>query len=287
MPVLSNSRHELFAKALAGGKSASAAYRAAGYQCAPHKARGHGHRLRTREDISARVAELSAKARRRIATEQVGEGVRRGAPTLYRPELAELGRRLALLGATDQAMADALGIDQVTLDRWKTRHKEFRSAIEHGKTQADAEIAESLFNRARGYRHEATKIFMPAGSEAPVYAPYVKHYPPDTNAALAWLSRRQPEIWKERQQIDITGTVAHRLAQMTPEERGAFARDLAAQAHRRLVEAGVIIEHEPEPAPDDQPEAEPEERGVAADKWSDERLGDLIRQMREAMDELP
>ncbi len=287
MPVLPNARHELFAKALAGGKSASAAYRAAGYQCAPHKARGHGHRLRTREDIAARIDELSAKARRRIATEQVGEGVRRGAPTLYRPELAELCRRLALLGATDQEMADALGIDQVTLDRWKTRHKEFRSAIEHGKTQADAEIAESLFNRARGYRHEATKIFMPAGSEAPVYAPYVKHYPPDTNAALAWLSRRQPEIWKERQQIDITGTVAHRLAQMTPEERGAFARDLAAQAHRRLVEAGVIIEHEPEPAPDDQPEAEPEERGVAADKWSDERLGDLIRQMREAMDELP
>src|SRR5712691_5019975 len=106
---------------------------------------------------------------------------------------SDLARRLALLGATDQEMADALGIDQVTLDRWKTRHKEFRSAIEHGKTQADAEIAESLFNRARGYRHEATKIFMPAGSEAPVYAPYVKHYPPDTNAALAWLSRRQPD----------------------------------------------------------------------------------------------
>src|SRR5713226_4499620 len=66
-----------------------------------------------------------------------------------------------------------------------------------------------------------------------------------------------------------------------------FALDLARQARQRLIDAGVIIEHKPEPAPDDQPEAEPEERGVAADKWSDERLGDLIRQMREAMDELP
>ena len=45
-------------------------------------------------------------------------------------------------------------------------------------------------------------------------------------------------------------SLATRLARMTPEERGAFARDLAAQAHRRLVEAGVIIEHDPEPAPD-------------------------------------
>ncbi len=116
---------------------------------------------------------------------------------------------------------------------------------------------------ARGYRHEATKIFMPAGSEAPVYASYVKHYPPDTNAALAWLSRRQPDKWKDRQEVNVTGTIAHRLSQMTPEERGAFARDLAEQARRRLIDAGVIIEHEPEPAPADQPEAEPEERGAA------------------------
>src|SRR6266849_7015983 len=232
-----------------------------GQRCGPsgRSARPVGHRLRTREDIAARIYALSTKTRGRIAVEQVAEGIRRGAPTLSRPELAELGRRLALLGATDQEMADALGIDHVTLDRWKTRHKEFRSAIEHGKTQADAEIAESLFNRARGYRHEATKIFMPAGAEAPVYAPYVKHYPPDANAALAWLSRRQPDKWKDRKEVDVTGTVAHRLAQMTPEERGAFALDLAIQARQRLIDAGVIIEHKPEPAPDDQPEAEPEE----------------------------
>jgi len=122
------------------------------------------------------------------------------------------------------------------------------------KPQADAAIAESLFNRARGYRHEATKIFMPAGSEAPVYAPYVKHYPPDTNAALAWLSRRQQEKWKDRQEVNVTGTIAQRLAQMTPEERGAFALDLVAQARHRLIDAGVIIEHEPEPAPGVEPD---------------------------------
>ena len=87
-----------------------------------------------------------------------------------------------------------------------------------------------------------------------MYAPYVKHYPPDTNAALAWLSRRQPEKWKDRQEVNVTGTIAHHLAQMTPEERGAFALDLVAQARRRLIEAGVIIEHEPEPAPGVEPD---------------------------------
>src|SRR6266702_741795 len=159
IPQLLNRRHELFARALASGESASTAYRAAGYQCAPHKARGHGHRLRTREDIAARVQELIDKPQNRIATQQIVEAIRTGRPTIYRPELATLARKLALLGATDQEMADALGIDQGTLDRWKTRHKEFRIAIQLGKILADAEIAESLYNRARGMSLPAVKIF--------------------------------------------------------------------------------------------------------------------------------
>src|SRR5713226_2755483 len=172
MPQLLNRRHELFARALASGESASTAYRAAGYQCAPHKARGHGHRLRTREDIAARVQELIDKPQNRIATQQIVEAIRTGRPTIYRPELATLARKLALLGATDQEMADALGVDQGTLDRWKTRHKEFRIAIQLGKIRADAEIAESLYNRARGMSVPAVKIFQGTPESGPVIVPH-------------------------------------------------------------------------------------------------------------------
>jgi hypothetical protein len=245
MPALRNGRHEAFAQALAAGKSAAEAYRSAGYQCAPHKARGHGHRLRTREDIAARIDELSAKARGRIASEQVAEGIRRGAPTLYRPELAALARRLALLGATDQEMADALGIDQVTLDRWKARHTQFGIAIEHGKIQADAEIAESLYNRARGMSMPAVKIFQGTPEGGPVIVPHQEHLPPDVGAAKLWLSRRQPNLWRERQQVDVTGTVAYRIAQMTPDERARDALELAERIKRRLAEYRMTIEHEP------------------------------------------
>src|SRR5712671_4799609 len=188
MPQLLNRRHELFARALASGESASTAYRAAGYQCAPHKARGHGHRLRTREDIAARVQELIDKPQNRIATQQIVEAIRTGRPTIYRPELATLARKLALLGATDQEMADALGIDQGTLDRWKTRHKEFRIAIQLGKIRADAEIAESLYNRARGMSLPAVKIFQGTPEAGPVIVPHREHLPPDVGAAKLWLS---------------------------------------------------------------------------------------------------
>jgi hypothetical protein len=61
MPILYNTRHERFAQLVAAGRSAGDAYVEAGYNCSPHKARGHGHRLRTKEDVAARIQELLSK----------------------------------------------------------------------------------------------------------------------------------------------------------------------------------------------------------------------------------
>src|SRR6266851_3127986 len=140
-----------------------------------------------------------------------------------------------------------VGCVLATMAIWKSEHREFYEALVRGGSQADANIAESLYRRGMGYEHLATKIFMPAGAEEPVYAPYVEHYPPDTNAALGWLSRRQPTLWKERQEVDVTATVAHRIAQMTPEQRARDALDLVQRARQRLAEWRQTIEHEAAP----------------------------------------
>jgi phage terminase small subunit len=66
MPTLPNARHERFAQAIADGRTAGEAYLAAGYSCGPQKARGHGHRLRTSEDVQTRITEL-LRARERVA----------------------------------------------------------------------------------------------------------------------------------------------------------------------------------------------------------------------------
>jgi len=147
-------------------------------------------------------------------------------------------------------MADALNIHVSTLSNWVHKHPEFSRAIKSGKLRADAEVAERLFSRATGHSHEAVKIFMPAGAEAPVYAPFTAHYPPDTKAALAWLSRRQPGLWREPQKLDVTASVAHRIAQMSPEERAADAISLVQRARQRLAEYRQTIEHEPSPEPE-------------------------------------
>jgi hypothetical protein len=71
-------------------------------------------------------------------------------------------------------------------------------------------------------------------------APPARH-----NAALAWLSRRHPRKWREPQQVDIAGSIEHRLAQMTPEERYRDAMELAARVKARLAELHRTIDHEP------------------------------------------
>jgi len=60
------------------------------------------------------------------------------------------------------------------------------------------------------------------------------------------LARRHGDMWQHRQQLDLTGSIEHRLNQTTVEERIKDAEELAERVRRRPVDAGIVIEHEPE-----------------------------------------
>lgn len=128
-----------------------------------------------------------------------------GRPSKYKPEFGEQAHKLCLLGATDAQMADFFGVDERTINNWKESEPEFLQSITRGKLLADAAMASSLYHRGLGYSHDAVKIFMPAGADAPVYAPYTEHYPPDTPAASLWLRNRQPGLWRDKQEHEHTG----------------------------------------------------------------------------------
>ena len=123
-----------------------------------------------------------------------------GRPSTYRPEYAAQAEKFCRLGATDRDLAEFFEVAESTLNLWKLEHPEFSESLKAGKSLADVEIADKLYHRARGYSHEAVKIFMPAGADAPVIVPYVEHYPPDTTAAIFWLKNRRPDLWRDRQQ---------------------------------------------------------------------------------------
>lgn len=132
-----------------------------------------------------------------------------GRPSSYKPEYADQAEKLCRLGATDVELADFFSVERTTIWRWASRHEEFCNALKAGKAAADERVTHSLYHRAVGYTHDAVKIFMPAGAREPVYAPYREHVPPDTTAAIFWLKNRRPEEWRDKQQIEHSGTIRH------------------------------------------------------------------------------
>ncbi len=124
--------------------------------------------------------------------------VKQGRPSKYKQEYAEQARKLCLLGATDAKLADFFEVDEATINRWKHDFPEFCKSLKAGKIQADAEIAESLFNRAKGYVAPDLDIKMYEGEI--IETPYMKHYPPDATSMIFWLKNRQPDLWREKRE---------------------------------------------------------------------------------------
>ncbi|MBY4947010.1 helix-turn-helix domain-containing protein [Cupriavidus respiraculi] len=124
-------------------------------------------------------------------------------PSSYKPEFAEQARKLCLLGATDKEMADVFGVSETTLNNWKTAHPEFLVSLKAGKDEADANVADRLYQRAMGYSHPAEKIVVVAGAIERVA--YTEHYPPDTTAAIFWLKNRKKREWRDKIDHEMTG----------------------------------------------------------------------------------
>lgn len=122
-----------------------------------------------------------------------------GQPTKYRAQYARIAFRHCLLGATDADLAAAFQVSDVTINAWKQKHPKFLKAIKAGKADADGIVAESLFGRATGYSHADTDIrtvSIGEGISQIVQTPIIKHYPPDTPAAIFWLKNRQGKNWR-------------------------------------------------------------------------------------------
>lgn len=123
-----------------------------------------------------------------------------GRPTDYKDEYCEQAKKLCLLGATDKQLADFFSVTEQTVNNWKNDHPEFFESLKEGKQLADAKVAESLYNRARGYEHTEDKVFNDNGT--PMVVPTIKHYPPDSTACIFWLKNRDPEKWRDKTHLD-------------------------------------------------------------------------------------
>lgn len=129
-----------------------------------------------------------------------------GRPSGYKPEYCEQAFKLCLLGADDKRIADFFEISEATLYRWKADYPEFCESLKNGKENADAAIAASLYNRAKGYVGKKTVTATNQGviTDIQVVDEYVA---PDTTAAIFWLKNRQPKQWRDKQDIAHSGQI--------------------------------------------------------------------------------
>jgi transcription elongation factor GreA-like protein len=120
-------------------------------------------------------------------------------------------------------MCDRLGVAVSSWSEYKLQYMELLEVLKTNKEFADNLVVDSLYNRARGYEYEeVTKERQLAKDEygepihdengKPVYELVVtkvvtKTLAPDTTAQIFWLKNRQPEKWRDKQEIDMNAKV--------------------------------------------------------------------------------
>lgn len=144
-----------------------------------------------------------------------------GRPTKYKPEYCDQVRKLCLLGATDPEIADFFEVNVDTLYEWRKVYPAFSEAIKEGKSLADSQVAERLYNRAMGYEHDDVELKVVSvgqgGGSVVEKVSVRKIYPPDTAAAIFWLKNRQRGKWRDRIDQDLT-TNGESLKPMTDDQ---------------------------------------------------------------------
>lgn len=137
-------------------------------------------------------------------------------PSKYQEAFSKQAYKLALLGAKDTELATFFEVDPDTIYEWKKVHKEFSEALKRGKEIADQRVSKSLYKRAIGFTFdEVTHEKVEIGEFNPVLGEFVKtpatktkvvtkYIVPDTTAQIFWLKNRRPDLWRDRQEVDVT-----------------------------------------------------------------------------------
>lgn len=126
-------------------------------------------------------------------------------------------------GLTDEQIAHNIGIVPSTLYEWKKKYSEISEALKRGKEVIDRQVENALLKRALGYEYEeVTKERVVKKDEKgdimtdlhgfPVHEMVTtkvvtKQVVPDTTAQIFWLKNRKPHEWRDKRDIEHSGSV--------------------------------------------------------------------------------
>jgi transposase-like protein len=169
--------------------------------------------------------------------------------------------RLCLLGHTNAELAIAFDVSKATLNNWIKKYDDFKQAVEQGRAEADAEVAEALYHRAVGYEQPATKVLKSTVKEydddgnvisshtEALKVPYTEHIKPSVKAIKLWLSARQNDNWGDKKKVHhehghvhVGGTNIHTILEQISDESEFTDEELQTIAKLGLKKGNEVAE---------------------------------------------
>lgn len=124
-----------------------------------------------------------------------------GRPSKFQQIFPEMAAKLAADGKTNSEIAEFFGVSESTFYLWMQKNVEFSESLKGAKDAADDLVVASLFKRAVGFSMPETKVFCDKDGDIHTHD-MIKHYAPDTTAAIFWLKNRRRDEWGESAEGD-------------------------------------------------------------------------------------
>lgn len=152
---------------------------------------------------------MSGKSRARIAAEEEARSlVQEAMGTMQSRYVRAFDRRAhgyALVGYTNEEIADLIGVERNTFARWLVDHPSLAISIQKARVDDHVRVVRSVHRAANGFRHKETKLHVINNKVRKTDVTRV--YPPSMDAARLLLTNRQGDRWKDKSGGDSGNTL--------------------------------------------------------------------------------
>lgn len=119
-------------------------------------------------------------------------------------------------GLTDEQISKNVGVAYSTFREWVKRFPALSAPLKRGKEVVDREVENAMLKNALGF-HYSEEALTNKGDVVEI----TKYEKPNTTAQIFWLKNRKPKQWRDKQDIEHSGTTTTQhvdLSYMSDEE---------------------------------------------------------------------
>ena len=123
----------------------------------------------------------------------------------YRRQFLPVAKKMMQNGARLQDLADKFDVCLDTIRKWFEKYPEFKIAVTTGKDEFDIEkIEPELLAAIKPHELKKTATVMEGDKETKVTTT-IERFKGNPGLMMKWLSVRQPDRWRDTQNIEVKG----------------------------------------------------------------------------------